>query len=175
MRLAALTLLVAISATAHAQDIRLEGSYRHNEAGWTYVHLAGTPAQIGFQHGYLLAREIEDNVHVYSVEAPNLYQRDWSFFRDAARTILWPHLEPQYQVELLGIAAGLKANGSKVDLWDVVAVNGDEELTGYYLPWLNAQQHKPSPPAAVPPGKSSWTAHPASSPARTTSASTPPA
>jgi hypothetical protein len=155
MRLAALTLLVAISATAHAQDIRLEGSYRHNEAGWTYVHLAGTPAQIGFQHGYLLAREIEDNVHVYSVEAPNLYQRDWSFFRDAARTILWPHLEPKYQVELLGIAAGLKANGSKVDLWDVVAVNGDEELTGYYLPWLNAQQHKPSPPAAVPPGKCS--------------------
>jgi hypothetical protein len=155
MRLAALTLLVAISATAHAQDIRLEGSYRHNEAGWTYVHLAGTPAQIGFQHGYLLAREIEDNVHVYSVEAPNLYQRDWSSFRDAARTILWPHLEPKYQVELLGIAAGLKANGSKVDLWDVVAVNGDEELTGYYLPWLNAQQHKPSPPAAVPPGKCS--------------------
>jgi hypothetical protein len=155
MRVAALALLVAASATAFAQDLRLEGSYRHNEAGWTYVHLAGTPAQIGFQHGYLLTHEIEDNVHVYSLEAPNLYHRDWSFFRDAARTVLWPHLESQYQVELLGIAAGLKANGSKVDLWDVVAVNGDEELTGYYLPWLNAHQNKPNPPAAVPPGKCS--------------------
>jgi len=158
MRLAALLLLAASSAVACAAatpDPRLAGSYRHNEAGWTYVHLAGTPEQIGFQHGTLLAREIEDNVHVYSVEAPNLYQRDWSFFRDAGRTVLWPKLDPEYQEELKGIAAGLKAQGSKIDLWDVVAVNGDEELTGYYLPWLNAKEHKPNPPAAVAPGKCS--------------------
>ena len=158
MRLAALLVLAASSATAcagTAPDPRLAGSYRHNEAGWTYVHLAGTPEQIGFQHGTLLAKEIEDNVHVYAVEAPNLYQRKWSFFREAGRTVLWPKLDPEYQEELRGIAAGLKAQGSKIDLWDVVAVNGDEELTGYYLPWLNAKEHKPNPPAAVAPGKCS--------------------
>ena len=142
MRLAALFVLAATSVGAHAgtaPDPRLAGSYRHNEAGWTYVHLAGTPEQIGFQHGTLLAKEIEDNVHVYAVEAPNLYQRYWSFFREAGRAVLWPKLDPEYQAELKGIAEGLKAQGSKVDLWDVVAINGDEELTGYYLPWLNAK------------------------------------
>ena len=161
MRLAAVVLLAASSIGASARsthDPRLAGSYKANQSGWTYIHLAGTPEQVGFQHGYLLAKEIDDNVHVYAVEAPNLDQKDWSFFREAARTILWPHLEPEYQAELKGIAAGLKAAGSKSDLWDVVAINGNEELTGYYLPMLNAQQQKPNPPAAAAPGKCS--AHP---------------
>ena len=155
MRLAALLLLAASTVAASASDARLAGSYRHNEAGWTYVHLAGTPEQIGYQHGYLLTPEIEDTLHVYSVEAPNLYKRDWAFFREAGRTVLWPHIDAEYQAELKGIAAGLKAHGSKVDLWDVVALNGDLELTDYYLPWLNAQEKKPNPPAAVAPGKCS--------------------
>jgi Phospholipase B len=155
MRLAALLLLATSAVTASATDARLAGSYRHNEAGWTYVHLTGSPRQVGFQHGYLLTKEIEDNVHVYAVEAPNLYQRPWAFFREAGRTILWPHLDAEYQAELQGIATGLKANGSKLDLWDVVALNGDLELTEYYLPTLNAKEHKPNPPVAVAPGKCS--------------------
>jgi len=35
-------------------------SYRFQENGWTYVHLEGSPSDIGFQHGYLLAAEIAD-------------------------------------------------------------------------------------------------------------------
>ena len=69
--------------------------------------------------------------------------------------MLWPHIEPEYQAELRGIAEGLKAHGSKLDLWDIVALNGDIEINGYYLPWLNAKEHKPNPPAAAAPGKCS--------------------
>jgi hypothetical protein len=136
-------------------DARLSGAYRFNEGGWTYVHLSGTPEQVGFQHGYLLAREIEDNLHVYSVEAVNLDKRPWEFFRQAGKSVLWPKLEPEYKAELQGIADGLKAKGSKVDLWDIVAMNGDQELTGYYLPMINAKEGKPNPKAAVAPGKCS--------------------
>ena len=89
----------------------LHGAYKFNEGGWTYVHLEGTPEQVGFQHGYLLAREIEDNVHVYQVEAPHDYKREWSFFREAAKNILWPHLDAEYQQELKGIAAGPEGAG----------------------------------------------------------------
>jgi len=32
------------------------------------VHLEGSPAEIGFQHGYLLTPEIEDNFKVISTE-----------------------------------------------------------------------------------------------------------
>src|SRR6202789_1749463 len=88
---------------SQAADPRLQGGYKFNEGGWTYVHLEGTPEQVGFQHGYLLAREIEDNVHVYTVTAPHEDMRPWSFFRDAAKNVLWPHIEPEYQAELKGI------------------------------------------------------------------------
>src|SRR5579863_2722474 len=138
-----------------SHDPRLEGSYKFNEGGWTYVHLEGTPEEIGFQHGYLLAREIEDNVHVYTISAPHEDKRPWSFFREAGKTVLWPHIEPEYQEELKGIVEGLHAQGSKLDLWDIVALNGDIELSNYYLPTLNKKEGKPNPPAAVAPGKCS--------------------
>jgi len=136
-------------------DPRLNGGYKFNEGGWTYVHLEGTPEQVGFQHGYLLAREIEDNLHVYTVTAPHEDKRPWSFFREAGKSILWPHLEPEYQEELQGIVEGLKAQGSTIDLWDIVALNGDIELSNYYLPMLNKKQGRENPPAAVAPGKCS--------------------
>ena len=160
MRLAALFLLATTSLAVHAashpsSDPRMAGAYKFNEGGWTYVHLHGSPEQVGFQHGYLLAREIEDNVRVYQVEVPHSVQRDWSFFREAAEKVLWPNVEPEYQQELKGIVEGLQAHGSTLDLWDVVALNGEMELGNYYLPMLNAKENKPNPPQAVAPGKCS--------------------
>jgi len=143
------------TSAAQSADSRLQGGYKFNEGGWTYVHLEGTPAQVGFQHGYLLAREIEDNLHVYTVSAPNVDKRPWSFFREAGKNVLWPHLDPEYQEELKGIVEGLHAQGSTLDLWDIVALNGDLELSDYYLPALNAKEHKPNPAGAVAPGKCS--------------------
>jgi hypothetical protein len=138
-----------------ASDSRLNGGYKFNKGGWTYVHLEGTPEQVGFQHGYLLAREIEDNVHVYMVTAPHADQRPWSFFRETGKNVLWPHLDEEYQQELKGIVEGLQAQGSTLDLWDIVALNGDIEISDYYLPTLNKKEDKPNPGAAVAPGKCS--------------------
>ena len=75
------------------------------------MHFQGTPEQIGFQHGYLLAHEIEDNVHVYQVMGQHDDHRAWSSFRDAAKNVLWPHVDPEYQEEMKGIADGLAAAG----------------------------------------------------------------
>jgi hypothetical protein len=158
MRLAFLALLAATSTAALAMpapDARLNGAYKFDEGGWTYVHLGGTPEQIGFQHGYLLAHQIEDNLHVFQVENKNTLHKDWSYFRDAGKNVLWPHIEPEYQAELKGIVAGLQAQGSKLDLWDVVAMNGQLELTDYYLPVQEAKARKPITPGAKAPGKCS--------------------
>lgn len=51
--------LVSCSA-ASSSDARLEKAYRFQQGGWTYVHLEGSPSEIGYQHGYLLAPEIAD-------------------------------------------------------------------------------------------------------------------
>ena len=45
---------------AASNDPRLKGAYRYEEGGWVYVHLEGDPATVGYQHGFLLAPEIDD-------------------------------------------------------------------------------------------------------------------
>jgi Phospholipase B len=111
---------------------RMRGAGREPERnGWIQVHLEGTPAEIGYQHGYLLAPEIQDNFKAISVEMTHDEKKDWSFFRNTARDILWPHVEQEYREELQGIVEGLKARGSKLDLWDIVALNGWLEIPYY--------------------------------------------
>jgi hypothetical protein len=136
-------------------DPRLKSAYTMERDGWTYVHLEGTPTQIGFQHGSLLARRIEDNVNVFRTETAHDSNKPWTFYRNAARLVLWPEIESEYRDELMGIAAGLHAEGSTLDLWDVVALNGILELNHYYLPYIAAMNHRKIPPHAVPPGKCS--------------------
>ena len=45
--------------------------------GWTYVHLEGTPREIGYQHGYMLKDAIEDNLQVYELENRHDLGKEW--------------------------------------------------------------------------------------------------
>ena len=117
---------------AVTEPSELKGAFRLPEKnGWTFVHLQGTPRQVGFQHGYLLASEIDDMLQVVMLETQHDYKKEWAFFRDAAKNMMWPHIEPEYREELQGIADGANAHGLKVDVWDVVAINAQTEW-GYY-------------------------------------------
>jgi hypothetical protein len=121
-------------------DARLKRASRASERnGWIQVHLEGTPGEIGFQHGYLLAPEIEDTFRDVSTEMTHDEKKPWEFFRKAAREIFWPHIEPEYRDELAGIAEGLKARGAARDVWDLVALNAWMELP-YYDRWLDKGQ-----------------------------------
>src|SRR5580658_661658 len=113
--------------------------YRYDRGGWIYVHLEGTPHDIGYQHGVLLAPEISDAFQTFRLEATHTTGRDWEFFRRAAREMLWPKIDPEYQAELQGIVDGLQASKTKLDLDDIVALNAFQELPDYYVPWLNSQ------------------------------------
>jgi hypothetical protein len=113
-------------------DPRLKQSFRLPEKnGWTFVHLEGQPAEIGFQHGYRLAPEIEDLLRVTQTELAHDDKKDWAFFREAARTMMWPRIEQEYREELQGIVDGANAKGVKLDIWDVVALNAAEEWDYY--------------------------------------------
>lgn len=153
-------LLVSISSAfaqkpvPHSSPL-LKGAYRFEKGGWTYVHLQGSPEQIGYQHGYLLASEIEDNYQALKLEDEHSSKKPWSFFRDAGKTVLWPHIDAEYQAELKGIAEGVQAKGIRLDVWDIVAMNGNIELTEYYLPWLEKSAHAAVPSQLKPPGNCS--------------------
>jgi len=122
---------VAASRTPKA-DERLKGAFRRPAVnGWTLVHLEGTPAQIGYQHGYLLAAEIQDLYKVYQLMLTHDNGKDWNFFRDAAKNIMWPHVEQEYRDEMQGIVEGANARGVKLDIWDVVTLNAAMEWSYY--------------------------------------------
>jgi hypothetical protein len=149
---------ISVEAVAENQDPldpRLQKAYRFEQNGWVYVHLEGSPSEIGFQHGYLLAPEIADAFNVKKVSDTRSTQRDWEFFRKTGREILWPKTDPEYQQELQGIADGLKVRGINMDLWDVVALNGMEEIPEYYVPWLNRQEKAKNAPNIKSPGNCS--------------------
>jgi len=130
------------NAISAASDPRLQKACRFQQGGWTYVHLEGSPSDIGFQHGYLLAAEIEDAFAAIKLFDTHATQRDWEFFRKTARAMLWPHIDAEYQQELQGIADGVKAHGMDLDVYDIVALNAFEEVPDYYVPWLNKLNKK---------------------------------
>lgn len=147
--------LTAVVSAANQPDSRLQKAYRFQKDGWTYVHLEGSPAEIGFQHGYLLAPEILDAFNAIKLYDTHQSQRDWEFYRNAAKDMLWPRIDAEYQQELQGIADGVKAHGVSLDLYDVVALNAFEEVMDYYLPWLNTQQKSAKNPKLAAPGNCS--------------------
>src|ERR1700749_3612843 len=138
--LAAVLLSVAVVLSLSAKTAprssdtpsEIQGAYRlAPKNGWTFVHLQGTPHQIGFQNGYLLAPETADMLNVVKLEATHDSKKDWAFFRDAAQNMMWPHIEQEYREELQGISDGATAHGVKIDIWDVVALNAAMEWSYY--------------------------------------------
>jgi hypothetical protein len=134
---------------------RLAKAYRFERGGWTYIHLEGPPANLGYQHGYLLAPEIADALAAVKLYDTHQAKRAWDFFRENARDHLWAHIDTEYQRELQGIAEGARAHGADLDVYDIVALNAFEEVPDYYLPWLNKRQHRARNPNLTAPGNCS--------------------
>ena len=157
-RVSCVLVLFALATTALAAntpatpEARLKAAYRFHKGGWTYVHLEGSPSDMGFQHGYLLAPEIADALQAVKLFDTRETKRDWEFFRTTARQMLWPHIDAEYQQELQGIADGVEAHGVDLDVYDIVALNAFEEVPDYYVRWLNKQQKSANAPKLSAPG-----------------------
>jgi hypothetical protein len=137
------TPILQAAATVPANDSRMKGAYRKpDENGWTMVHLEGTPAEIGFQNGFLMANEIAELKNVEALELTHDNKKSWAFFREAGKRVLWPHIESEYREELQGIAAGVAAKGVKLDVWDIVALNASLEWS--YFVQETAHKKKPA-------------------------------
>jgi hypothetical protein len=139
------TLSLAPAARDPQSDTLLKNaSRRPDQNGWIQVHLEGSPAEIGFQHGFLLAREIEDAQKAIALSLTH-DSKDWAHFRGVAQHLVWPHIEAEYRAELNGMVEGLHAKGVNLDLWDMVATNAWLELSPYYTNWHDHQNKRPTP------------------------------
>jgi hypothetical protein len=139
-------LLAALSLTLTAfcqqQNPKLSNASRTDKNGWIYVHLEGSPADIGYQHGYLLANEIDDLIKGMKLSLPHLSGKDWNFYRDAVKKMgFWDRIDREYQEEITGITEGMKAKGKHYDIYDLVVLNANIELSQYYVPMLENKKH----------------------------------
>ena len=142
---------LAVLAHDQAASPRMKGAFRRAPVnGWTFVHLEGSPSEIGYQHGTLLADEILEVKQIADLELAHDTGKPWTFFRDAARDMMWPRIEREYRLELQGIADGLAARGIGLDLWDVVAVNALLEWNYYTAEYDRLRGVKPPGGPVVP-------------------------
>src|SRR5678810_1425699 len=77
---------------APAKKERLSKASREDKNGWIYVHLEGSPSDIGYQHGYLLENDIDTSIQSVAYLLQHDTHRDWNFYRSAARNFLWDKL-----------------------------------------------------------------------------------
>ncbi len=139
LRLLLLSLFLFPFSLLLAQDSRLKSSSRSDHDGWIQLHLEGSPSEIGYQHGYLLADEIDDAFRMFKSFLKGATDKDWAFYREAADRMFVPKLGDEYRAEMQGIADGLAAKGKHYDLTDLTVLNGWMELAWYYVPWLANQ------------------------------------
>src|SRR6266540_1928011 len=104
---ASLLLLPNLQRTAAQTEVKADAlakATRTERGGWIYLHLEGTPDEIGYQHGWLLAREIEDALRVFKKYLQRVTAHDWAFYRNAAHEMFWSKIGDEYQQEIQGIA-----------------------------------------------------------------------
>ena len=96
-----LVLLIAIVLLTCKQPApvhnRLGNATREDKNGWIYVHLSGSPADIGYQHGYLVSKEIDTLIKVMQFYLPHTSKKDWAFYRAASERFLWKKIDTEYQ------------------------------------------------------------------------------
>jgi Phospholipase B len=116
------------------QTLWLSKSNRHLKNGWTYLHIEGSPRERGFQHGYLMSKEIKESLRMLSTRWHYETAMEWSWLISKAAEILTPKVDTENITEIDGIVEGMKANGVETSRDEIVALNGYIELISYWWP-----------------------------------------
>jgi hypothetical protein len=116
------------------QKTWLSKANRYEKNGWIYLHIEGNPEERGFQHGYLLSREIKESIRILSEVWKYQTAMKWSWFVDRAHDILTPKTDPENLAEIDGMVDGMKAAGDTTSRDEMVSLNGYMELLWYWWP-----------------------------------------
>ncbi len=125
----------SVPATPSAEQRRwLAKAYRHEKAGWIYLHIEGEPRERGFQHGYLLAKEIAEWLRIRRAVWLHGTSMEWTDLLKETARFVTPFVDDENREELSGMVEGLQAAGVIITLDDLVAYNASAELQGYWWP-----------------------------------------
>jgi len=116
------------------QETWLSKANRHEKNGWIYLHIEGVPKERGFQHGYLLAKEIKESIRVLSEVWQYQSALKWQWLVQKAGTMFTHKIDIENITEIDGIVEGMKAAGVITNRDEIVAYNGYMELLWYWWP-----------------------------------------
>jgi hypothetical protein len=107
-------------------------AYRYPSAGWIYLHIEGEPYERGYQHGYLMSREIPEYMARCASDL-GTNEAGWGSLRTQANALFLRGFDREILEEMRGIAdgasdAGARWQGRRIDLVDVVVANITVEL-----------------------------------------------
>jgi hypothetical protein len=107
-------------------------AYRYPAAGWIYLHIEGKPYERGYQHGYLMAREIPEYLARCAADL-GTNEQGWGNLRTTANAFFLRGFDREILEEMRGIAdgaadAGAKWQGRRVDLVDIAVANVTVEM-----------------------------------------------
>jgi len=129
------------------QQVLLSKGYRLEKAGWIYLHLEGSPRERGFQHGYLLAKEISEAIRIRKEIWKYETAIEWSWLVKQAARMFTPKVDSELVAEIDGMVEGLNAAGISFTRDELITHNGFFELTWYWWPKV---KDSISPNAIVP-------------------------
>ena len=104
-------------------------AYRYPAAGWIYLHIEGKPYERGYQHGYLMAKEIPEYLARCAIDlAGKAEEKTWNAYRTTADALFLRGFDREILEEMRGIADGANAGGAsflgrQLDLKDIVVAN----------------------------------------------------
>ncbi|HEY3739020.1 MAG TPA: C45 family autoproteolytic acyltransferase/hydrolase [Bryobacteraceae bacterium] len=108
-------------------------AYRYPNGGWIYLHIEGEPYERGYQHGYLLSKEIMGYMARGSAQLGNKSTADWNHSRNTANALFLRGFDEEILQEMKGIADGANAAGARwdgrpLDVLDIVTLNTVTEI-----------------------------------------------
>src|SRR5450759_1118691 len=118
---------------------------RHEKNGWIYLHIEGSPEERGFQHGYLLAKEIKDALFETSTVWHYQTALDWQWMVQKSDKMFTQGIDAENLQEIDGIVEGMKAAGMSTSRAEIVAYNGSTEFMNYWWPQVK-ESISPSAP-----------------------------
>lgn len=128
----------------------LSKANRHEKNGWIYLHLEGSPRDRGFQHGYLMAREIDECLRACRVVWRHDTSMDWSWVVEKAKDFLVPKVDPENLAEIDGMVEGIHAAGLATSRAEIIAYNAWFELSY----WWEQEKKRMDAGSPMPPHES---------------------
>ena len=135
------TISINAPAAQKSHNELMEGASREDVNGWIVIHIEGDPYKLGYQSGYLNAKETANAIEVMKFYVKHATGKDWSWFKQAAKKQWEPIMPAEYKTEFEGMADGIKAAKVKgIDSLDLWAWNGWIDLAWYYMPTLSESE-----------------------------------